>query len=54
MYALASLRLSLATDFPPLRSISLANGVGSAWAATTTGLALASWRSWRAETVVTS
>lgn len=47
MYALASLRLSLATDFPPLRSISLAMVwvALAAWVATAIGLALASW--WR-------
>ena len=49
MYALASLRLSLASDFPPLRSLSLAMVwiALAAWAATAAGLALASWRSWR-------
>ena len=50
MYALASLRLSLASDFPPLRAVSLTMvwvALG-AWAATALGLALASWRSWRA------
>ena len=49
MYALASLRLSLASDFPPLRSVSLTMVwiALAAWAATATGLALASWRSWR-------
>jgi tellurite resistance protein TehA-like permease len=49
MYALASLRLSLASDFPPLRSVSLTMvwvALG-AWAATAMGLTLASWRSWR-------
>jgi len=51
MYALASLRLSLATDFPPLRSISLLMVwiALAAWIATVIGLALASWRSLRAE-----
>ena len=49
MYALASLRLSLASDFPPLRSISLTMVwvALAAWAATALGLALASWRDWR-------
>jgi hypothetical protein len=47
MYALASLRLSLAVDFPPLRSISHAMVwvALAAWAATSFGFALASWRS---------
>jgi tellurite resistance protein TehA-like permease len=47
MYALASLRLSLATDFPPLRSISHAMVwvALAAWAATGLGFASASWRS---------
>ena len=47
MYALASLRLSLATDFPPLRSISHAMVwvALAAWAATGFGFASASWRS---------
>jgi tellurite resistance protein TehA-like permease len=47
MYALASLRLSLATDFPPLRSISHAMVwvALAAWAATGLGFAFASWRS---------
>jgi tellurite resistance protein TehA-like permease len=50
MYALASLRLSLASDFPPLRAVSLAM-VWIAllvWAATFVGLLLSLWRSWRA------
>jgi len=49
MYALASLRLSLATDFPPLRSISLTMVwvALAAWAATAAGLAVATWKSWR-------
>jgi tellurite resistance protein TehA-like permease len=50
MYALASLRLSLASDFPPLRAVSLAM-VWIAllvWAATFVGMALSSWRSWKA------
>ena len=47
MYALASLRLSLAVDFPPLRSISHAMVwvALAAWAATSFGFAFASWRS---------
>jgi tellurite resistance protein TehA-like permease len=51
MYALASLRLSLAADFSPLRLFS--RGMVwialAAWIATAVGLALASWRSVRAE-----
>ncbi len=49
MYALASLRLSLATDFPPLRSISQAMVwvALAAWAATALGLAASSWHSFR-------
>ena len=49
MYALASLRLSLATDFPPLHSISLMMVwvALAAWLATASGFALASWRSYR-------
>jgi tellurite resistance protein TehA-like permease len=49
MYALASLRLSLAADFPPLRTISLAMAwlALAAWAATAAGLVVASWRSFR-------
>lgn len=49
MYALASLRLSLAADFAPLRTISQAMVWVSvaAWAATFAGLLRASWRSWR-------
>ena len=56
MYALASLRLSLATDFPPLRSISLAMVwvALAAWLATAIGLALASWRSYRGFVTATS
>jgi tellurite resistance protein TehA-like permease len=49
MYALASLRLSLASDFPPLRAISLAM-VWIAllvWTATFFGMLLSLWRSWR-------
>ncbi len=49
MYALASLRLSLATDFPPLRSISHAMVwvALAVWAVTGFALASASWRSFR-------
>jgi tellurite resistance protein TehA-like permease len=49
MYALASLRLSLAADFPPLRAISQAMVwiALAAWGATAGGLILASWRSLR-------
>lgn len=49
MYALASLRLSLASDFPPLRV--LAQGMVwvafGAWLATASGLALNGWRDLR-------
>jgi tellurite resistance protein TehA-like permease len=49
MYALASLRLSLASDFPPLAAVS--RGMVwialAAWAATAIGLVRANWRSWR-------
>jgi tellurite resistance protein TehA-like permease len=49
MYALASLRLSLAADFPPLRTISLGMTwvALAAWTATAAGLVVASWRSFR-------
>jgi tellurite resistance protein TehA-like permease len=49
MYSLASLRLSLASDFPPLRAISHAMlwMAVAAWAVTFTGLAITSWRSFR-------
>src|SRR5690606_26526082 len=49
MYALASLRLSLAADFAPLRTVSLAMVwiALAVWAATGAGLALSSWRSLR-------
>ncbi|MCI0737342.1 MAG: tellurite resistance/C4-dicarboxylate transporter family protein, partial [Beijerinckiaceae bacterium] len=49
MFALASFRLSLAADFPPLRNISLAILWISvaAWIATFTGLVIASWQSFR-------
>jgi tellurite resistance protein TehA-like permease len=53
MYALASLRLSLATDFPLLRSISqtMVWVALASWAMTGLGLTLASWRSFREFTV---
>ncbi len=56
MYALASLRLSLATDFPPLRTISLAMVwvALAARVATAMGMTLASWRSYRAFVSATS
>jgi len=56
MYALASLRLALATDFPPLHSISLMMVwvALAAWAATAIGLARASWRSYREFVTATS
>lgn len=49
MYALASLRLALAADFPPLRTISQAMVwiAVAVWVATLAGLALAAWRSFR-------
>jgi tellurite resistance protein TehA-like permease len=49
MYALASLRLSLAADFSPLRSVSRAMVwvALTAWAATSVGFVIASWRSVR-------
>ncbi len=49
MYALASLRLSLAADFAPLRMISrgMIWVALACWAATAVGLALASWKSLR-------
>ena len=49
MYALASLRLSLAADFSPLRAISssMVWVALAAWAATSAGLVAASWRSLR-------
>lgn len=49
MYALASLRLALASDFPPLRAVSrgMIWVALAAWAATACGLILSSWRSWR-------
>jgi tellurite resistance protein TehA-like permease len=50
MYALASLRLSLAADFAPLTAVSLVMVwiALAVWLATAAGLAAASWRSWRA------
>jgi tellurite resistance protein TehA-like permease len=49
MYALASLRLSLAADFAPLRTVSLAMVwiALAVWAATASGLIVSSWRSLR-------
>lgn len=49
MYALASLRLSLAADFSPLRTISLAFVwiALAAWCVTAVGLVVALWRSMR-------
>jgi tellurite resistance protein TehA-like permease len=49
MYALASLRLSLAADFPPLRTLSLGMAwiALAVWAATAAGLVISSWRSFR-------
>ncbi len=51
MYALASMRLSLASDFPPLRSVALAMVwvALAAWVASAVGLALATWRDWRTQ-----
>ncbi len=47
MYSIASLRFSLAADFPPLRAISFAMLWISvaAWIATSLGLIISSWRS---------
>jgi tellurite resistance protein TehA-like permease len=55
MYALASLRLSLAGDFPPLQTISLTMVwvALATWIATALGLAVSSWRSWREYRVAT-
>jgi tellurite resistance protein TehA-like permease len=49
MYALASLRLSLAADFALLRTVSLAMVwvALAVWTATAAGLAAACWQSWR-------
>jgi tellurite resistance protein TehA-like permease len=49
MYALASLRLSLAADFPPLQSVSqvMVWIAVAAWAVTAVGFIVASWRSFR-------
>ena len=56
MYALASLRLSLAGDFPPLHSISVAMVWIAliAWAATALGFAISSWRDCRSFAKATS
>jgi len=50
MYSLASLRFSLAADFPPLRALSLGMLWISvaAWFATLLGLVITSWRSFQA------
>ena len=50
MYALASLRLSLASDFPPLRVLAGAMVwvAFAAWLATFAGLGRAAWRSFGA------
>jgi tellurite resistance protein TehA-like permease len=52
MYALASLRLSLAGDFPPLAVLSrtMVWVALAAWLATAIGLLVSSWRGWRAAT----
>jgi hypothetical protein len=49
MYDLASLRLSLAADFPPLGAISrvMIWVALAAWAATSAGLVATSWQSFR-------
>jgi tellurite resistance protein TehA-like permease len=49
MYALASLRLSLAGDFPPLAALSHAMVwvALAAWMATAAGLLVSSWRGYR-------
>jgi tellurite resistance protein TehA-like permease len=56
MYAVASWRLSIATQFAPLREI--ASGMAwvalAVWAATAVGLAAASWRNWRRFEAATS
>lgn len=56
MYALASLRLSLAGDFPPLHAISVAMVwiALAAWLATAIAFASASWRDWRSFANTTS
>jgi tellurite resistance protein TehA-like permease len=56
MYALASLRLSLAVDVPVLRVISVMMAwiALATWAATAVGLAVSSWRSYRDFTHVAS
>ena len=50
MYALASLRLSLAADVPALRTMSVMMVwiALAAWLATAFGLGLSTWRSYRA------
>ena len=49
MYGLASLRLSLAADFPPLQSVAQAMVwiAVAAWAVTAGGFTVASWQSFR-------
>jgi tellurite resistance protein TehA-like permease len=49
MYALASLRLSLAADFPPMRSVSetMIWVALAAWAATALGLVASLAQSWK-------
>jgi tellurite resistance protein TehA-like permease len=49
MYSLASFRLAVAADFPPLRAISHAMVwiALAAWLATSAGLAATSWKSFR-------
>jgi hypothetical protein len=50
MYALASLRLSLAADLAPLKTVSIAMTwvALAAWAATAFGFVRACWRRYRA------
>jgi tellurite resistance protein TehA-like permease len=50
MYALASLRLSLAADVPALRTMSVMMvwTALAAWTMTAVGLVVSSWRSYRA------
>jgi tellurite resistance protein TehA-like permease len=49
MYSLASFRLAVAADFPPLRAVSHAMVwiALAAWLATSAGLAATSWKSFR-------
>ncbi|HZT25441.1 MAG TPA: tellurite resistance/C4-dicarboxylate transporter family protein [Pseudolabrys sp.] len=56
MYALATLRLSLAGDFPPLAALSRAMVwiALAVWAATALALARATWQSWRQYRAATS